>query len=231
MPTAKELYQDKYIKKLLKIIKCLRTGVCGEVDTCVTPAITLQPSSIEVEVGDDVTLSVIATGTQLTYQWRKDGVNISGETNSTLILNDVDLNDMADYSVVIANVCGILTSATASLTVAEEILTYYVGWRSSETLANSDVEVEGLQQSLPFISGEDLEAYFMSNITPQILLLAEPKTEPIKTFWYGTPYNQGNIGDPDNDLFNYLETTTYRVYYSIYPTQQTQTTILFKIVP
>src|SRR4030095_8478596 len=48
------------------------------------PVITNQPQSITVSKGNPATFSVTATGTQpLTYQWRKNGANINGATNST----------------------------------------------------------------------------------------------------------------------------------------------------
>lgn len=227
--TPREKYLEAQVSYLLNIVKCLKEDVCKTSPECVAPEITFISTDQEVEVGTDLVLSVIATGSSLTYQWRKDGINIDGETEDTLSIDNIQLDDIANYSVVITNTCGILTSDSINVTVSEDLLTYYYGWRSSQTLANSDVEVEGLQFSLPFISGEDLIADFTSNTNPQILILAEPKTEPLKTHWLGTQYNQGNIGDPDNDLFNYLETTSYRVYYTIYPTQQTQTEITFQV--
>lgn len=230
MPTAKETYQDKYIKQLIEIIKCLRADVCAGNTPCTKPIITLQPQSAQVETGTDITLSVTATGSDLTYQWRKDGVDIDGATSAELVFEDLTLEDAANYYVVVANECGILTSNIATLETAEELLTYYWGWRTSETLANSDVEVEGLQFSDVFIPGNDIIADFTDNSSPNILIMAEPIGEPVKTLWYASPFNNGNIGDPDNDLFNYITTTSYRVYYTIYPTQQTQTNIQFQIV-
>ena len=56
--------------------------------------------------GNNATFSVIASGSNLTYQWRKGTVNIAGETNATLTLNSVTALDVAtNYNVVVSGTC------------------------------------------------------------------------------------------------------------------------------
>jgi subtilisin-like proprotein convertase family protein len=82
------------------------------------PAISGQPASQAICNGNPVTFSVTATGTApLSYQWRKGGVNISGETNSTFSIPAVSASDAATYTVVITNSCGTTTSNGAVLTI------------------------------------------------------------------------------------------------------------------
>jgi hypothetical protein len=50
------------------------------------PAIVAHPTDQNASTGSNVTFDVNATGTSLTYQWQKNGVNISGATSSTLTL-------------------------------------------------------------------------------------------------------------------------------------------------
>jgi len=84
----------------------------------VGPTITTQPVSQTVNVGANVTFSVVATGTApLRYQWRKDSVNISGATSSSLNLVSVTTAAAGGYSVVVSNAGGSVTSSTAALTV------------------------------------------------------------------------------------------------------------------
>jgi hypothetical protein len=67
-----------------------------------------------------VSFSVVATGTGLTYQWRKGSTNIPGATSSTYTINSVSLTDAAsDYYVVIsgASPCTSVTSTNAELIV------------------------------------------------------------------------------------------------------------------
>lgn len=90
------------------------------------PTITRQPQSVTVNVGQSASFSVGAFGSlPLTYQWRKDGVAIGGATSSTFTLTSVSKNAEADYSVIVANTSGSVTSAVAHLTVVEPITTLF----------------------------------------------------------------------------------------------------------
>jgi hypothetical protein len=84
----------------------------------VPPTLTTQPVSQTVTGGQAVTLSVTASGTPApTYQWRKNGVNIAGATGATLTLTNVQSSDAGNYSVVITNAAGSVTSNAITLTV------------------------------------------------------------------------------------------------------------------
>jgi len=90
-------------------------------------AITAQPTDQTVCAGSNVTLSLTAQGTSLSYQWQSDaggswqdlsdGGEISGATTSDLTLSTVELSDAADYRCVVTGDCGIETSDVATLTV------------------------------------------------------------------------------------------------------------------
>jgi hypothetical protein len=79
------------------------------------PSIATQPQSVAVLPGTNVTFSVTAGGTALTYQWLEDNVDIAGQTNATLELTNVSTNNMGQYSVVVSNDFGPLMSLPASL--------------------------------------------------------------------------------------------------------------------
>lgn len=82
------------------------------------PSITTQPSSETVIEGDDVSFSVVAAGdSPLSYQWKKDGVDIEGATTATLSLTDVQASDAGSYTVEVTNGAGSITSNAAVLTV------------------------------------------------------------------------------------------------------------------
>lgn len=82
------------------------------------PVITTQPASQSVNAGSSVTLSVVATGSPApTYQWRKNGVLVSGATGATLTLTNVQTSDAGVYTVVVTNLAGIVTSSPATLVV------------------------------------------------------------------------------------------------------------------
>ena len=85
----------------------------------VPPSITKQPANKSVPVGATPKFSVTATGTSpLTYQWRKNGVNISGATKASYNTPPVTAADNgALFSVVVSNAAGSVTSNNATLTV------------------------------------------------------------------------------------------------------------------
>jgi len=74
---------------------------------CTAPSITTQPSSQTKVFGESVTFSVTASGTApLSYQWRKDGINIGGATSSSYTISSVLMADAGSYDVVVSNSCG-----------------------------------------------------------------------------------------------------------------------------
>ena len=83
----------------------------------VAPAITTHPVSQSVNVGASVTFSVTATGTSLTYQWKKDGNNISGATSSSYNIPSAASGNAGSYTVTVANSAGTVTSNAATLAV------------------------------------------------------------------------------------------------------------------
>jgi gliding motility-associated-like protein len=76
------------------------------------PNITSQPVNQIACPGNSATFSAAATGSGLSYQWRKgiinliNGGNISGATSATLTINPVSISDVAsNYNVVVIGAC------------------------------------------------------------------------------------------------------------------------------
>jgi gliding motility-associated-like protein len=91
------------------------------------PSITTQPLPQTLCLGAAATMSVAATGTGLSYQWRKgnvnllDDANISGSNTAILSINPTTLTDAAiNYNVVVTGVCPTeQTSLDAALVVPD----------------------------------------------------------------------------------------------------------------
>ena len=85
----------------------------------VAPSITTQPVSQAVTAGQTATFNVAATGTApLSYQWRKNGVAISGATSSTYTTPVTANSDNgAQFTVLVSNTAGSATSNAVTLTV------------------------------------------------------------------------------------------------------------------
>ena len=93
-------------------------------------AITLQPASVGVVLGDAVGFRVTATGDgPLSYQWQKDGVNMAGATGDAISIPVVRAADAASYRVVVSNPVSAVTSSQAVLDILGEplIVTHPVG--------------------------------------------------------------------------------------------------------
>src|SRR5262245_23823847 len=72
-----------------------------------------------VIVGSRVTFSVTSAGNPSpTFQWKKNGVNLSGQTSNTLVLNSATLADAATYTVEATNSAGMAVSNNAVLQVS-----------------------------------------------------------------------------------------------------------------
>ncbi len=83
-------------------------------------SITEPPQDLRAIVGTTATFTALAGGTPpLQYQWSFNGAKLSDETNSTLTLRRVTVNQSGDYTVTINNRIGTpATSPAARLTVA-----------------------------------------------------------------------------------------------------------------
>jgi hypothetical protein len=74
-------------------------------------------------LGESVSFSVNATGTGLTYQWRKGGAPIPTATGTSYAIASVTATNAGGYDVIVAGNCGSTNSAVATLTVYESTTT------------------------------------------------------------------------------------------------------------
>jgi hypothetical protein len=82
------------------------------------PIIVTQPQSQTVNAGSTASFSVAASSiTPLGYQWRLNGTNLAGASNSTLTLTNVQLAQAGSYAVQVTNNVGSVVSSNATLTV------------------------------------------------------------------------------------------------------------------
>jgi parallel beta-helix repeat protein len=90
---------------------------------CVAPSISADPSNQTVCSGASAGFSVTASGSSLTYAWRKNGSplsnggNISGADTATLTINPTSSLDIGSYDVIVGGCNPPATSMAATLTV------------------------------------------------------------------------------------------------------------------
>jgi hypothetical protein len=110
----------------------------------IAPYINTQPANQTVAAGQTATFSVVAAGTPpVTYQWQKNGADITGATSSsytTPVTTTADSGEM--FRVTVSNSAGGVTSNSAALTVnpgttnsSVDVITYhYDNGRSGQNL-------------------------------------------------------------------------------------------------
>lgn len=82
------------------------------------PVVVSQPGNLNVTLGSSAAFAAAASGTPpLAYQWRRDGVAITGATGTILTLTGVTAADDGLYDLVVTNRAGSVTSQPARLQV------------------------------------------------------------------------------------------------------------------
>lgn len=84
------------------------------------PVVIFDPTNQTVRTGDRVEFVAAASGEGLSYQWRKDGQVIAGQTSGRLVLASADAADAGAYSVEISNAVGSVVSAAGQLALSEQ---------------------------------------------------------------------------------------------------------------
>ena len=106
---------------------CLITNVAGSVTSSAATltvypetnlVIRTQPASQGINLGNSVTFSVLATSIEpIGYQWRKNGISISGATSSSYTIPAVSSTDAANYTCIVSDPDELLLTTAATLTV------------------------------------------------------------------------------------------------------------------
>ncbi len=96
------------------------TVAVSGVGTQATPSITAQPVSQTIVAGQSAAFSVVASGAvPLGYQWKKNGTDVAGATSpSYTTLSETTADNGAQFTVVVSNPTGQVTSNSATLSVA-----------------------------------------------------------------------------------------------------------------
>lgn len=126
------------------------------------PVINVHPRSLSVATGGtrDFTLSVAAKGGSLTYQWRKDGANISGATTNTYTATNVNGTYEGLYDCVVTNAGGSVTSLPAKVNIYSRATVTNVNDVSFASYSS------GISQIEAAAGGTLCDLYYPSTLTP-----------------------------------------------------------------
>jgi len=112
------------------------------------PSITTNLSNTTIAQNQTLTLTIGASGADLTYIWYRNNQVIPGATTATLTMNNVDASyDNSTFKVVISNSLGTVTSNTITLTVTD-----FSGVKIVKT--STPITIDGTQEAAWSISNE-----------------------------------------------------------------------------
>jgi alpha-tubulin suppressor-like RCC1 family protein len=103
----------------VRVANALGVVEADVLDLVVDPLkIVSQPTDANAFLGETVVLSVAAQGSApLRYQWRRNGLELAGETAAELVLTDLQLDNAGHYDVVVSNQESSLISQAAAVEV------------------------------------------------------------------------------------------------------------------
>ncbi|HTH47537.1 MAG TPA: LamG-like jellyroll fold domain-containing protein [Candidatus Limnocylindria bacterium] len=132
-----------------------QAGGAGKCVTAIPPRLVVAPFSQSVPSGRLVTFQAVAVGTApFTYQWKFNGVDIAGATNSTLNIPAPRRSAAGSYGVTVCNVAGCAPFAEASLSITPGTPIVNVGGTTVHSLDSFEVPVRlignGVENSLGF---------------------------------------------------------------------------------
>lgn len=142
----------------------------------IPPSITTQPVETSICENGSYTIEIEADGSPvLCYQWQQDNIDIAGETNSYLILNNLIQSNQGNYRCLVSNSCETIASnnafinvlASPSVTQQPEDKYAYVGNDVSYELEVSGDEPLSFQWYGPsgILSGDTLGYLLLTNIS------------------------------------------------------------------
>ena len=171
------------------------TSVVASVTAILPVVITTQPQDLKVGLGQSARFSVDASGTQpITYQWRKNGVDIPGANGASLLVSSLQTSDAARYSVVVANPLGSVASLEALLEVSVDPPAIVRQPLSQQvTLATPQLTAEAL-------AGRRLRLTIRGALAPWITQGA-----------YDITFTPNAYSSPANGALAYASTGTYSV--------------------
>lgn len=158
------------------------------------PVITTQPQSLSVNLGANAAFSVSAAGgTPLFFQWRFGNTDISNATNSAYTRANAQQADAGNYSVVVSNYAGSVTSSVAVLTVNSSTPSIIAQWNfnsnPADTSANTGVTTPAIGTGTASVVGGITPSFVGGDTT------ADPAGSNDNTAWTTTSYPASTTGN------------------------------------
>ena len=118
LPNAQSTNAGNYFVVITNTAGSVTSSVAVLTVTNAAPSISVQPQSQSVLANSSASFSVTAGGTlPLAYQWRLGGTNLPTATTNPFVIPSAQGTDAGNYTVVITNTAGSVTSAVAVLNI------------------------------------------------------------------------------------------------------------------
>ncbi len=170
------------------------TSAVAKLTVNAAPVINTQPQSLSVNLGANAAFTVTAAGgAPLFYQWRFAGADLVSATNSTFTRTNTQVADAGNYSVVVSNYAGSVTSSVATLTVASSAPGIIAQWNFNSAPADGNTGTGSITPSTG--SGT---ASVVGGITPSFIggdTVADPAGSTDNTAWTTTSYPAISTGN------------------------------------
>ncbi len=176
------------------------------IQPAVPATITQQPMPRQVYPGGTAIFTATATGTgAITYQWEKDGANITGATSPTLIITNAGPADVGTYSLAVTNTAGGTVSSGADLTLRTPAAGSYEAavvasgpaayWRLGETSGTIAYD---------YMGGHDA---VYTNVTLGVPGYSSTDPNTAVAFDPSNPNGPGSVSIPDGSVFPFIGAT------------------------
>lgn len=181
-----------------------------------SPPTVAGPSDDTVAEGETASFTVTYTSTlSVTIQWFKDGVLIPGATSATYSFTAALGDSGSNYNAVVTNAAGSAISVNGLLTVTTALIgSVYVG--DTNYTANLQMGFDDVAyiDTFNIVDGQPLTINLptsgdLGNNRNHVYRY--PKTQGLKTTWYNTPINNGQV--PDQAFIDITEIGNY--YYIV----------------
>jgi hypothetical protein len=158
--------------------------------------VAVPPASQLAGAGSNITFTVTASGTgPLGYQWKLNGTNIPGATNSTCLRSNVQTPDAGSYQAIITNLYGSVTSSVAVLTFGSQP----VGFNGNGLSWTADQNSTYTVYSTPAMAGNVLTLTDGAGSETRSLFFSSPQY--IGAFKAAFTYQAGGVKGADGAAF------------------------------
>jgi hypothetical protein len=165
-----------------------------------TPPVVTGPADLTVTDQDTASFTVVVTSTlAYTVQWYRNGLQILGATSDTYSFTaDYDTDNGADFSAVVTNAAGSVTSTTATLTVqAQTIGHWYIGDTDYFAALDGGTDAITYNGTFDVTDGETFSVTVLSSLLAnnKFHVYKYPSNYATITTWFNTVLNNGQIPD------------------------------------